>query len=61
MNTYDVKRFAEVLAIQAEIEGMKAENRERHALGQSQAYGNDQFMYMAESLRHIAAKHDNQL
>lgn len=26
MNHYDIKRFALVLAIQAEIEGMKAEN-----------------------------------
>jgi len=29
MNSYDVKRFALILAVQAEIESMKAENVSR--------------------------------
>jgi len=61
MNNYDVKRLALVLAIQAEIEGMKAENLKRESEDNAQAYGNEQFMYMAEELRNTAHKHDDQL
>jgi len=61
MNEYDVKRLAEVLAIQAEIEGMKAENLGRGNLGHSMAYGNGDFQNKAEELRSIASKHNEQL
>jgi hypothetical protein len=61
MNNYDVKRLALVLSIQAEIEGMKAENIQREAQRLAQAYGDEQFQYMAEELRNMAAKHDEQL
>jgi len=61
MNIYDLKRLAEILAIQAEIEGMKAENLQRESQGHSIAYGEDAFAQEAENLRYVAAKHDEQL
>jgi len=61
MNEYDVKRLAEVLAIQAEIEGMKSENMQRQLLEHSMAYTNDEFLYKAEELRVLASKHNDQL
>lgn len=61
MNEYDVKRLAEVLAIQAEIEGMKVENLTREQNGLAVAYDNTQFAYMAEQLRIVASKHNEQL
>lgn len=61
MNEYDVKRLALVLALQAEIEGMKAENvtRERHGL--AVAYDEGAFAEMAEKLRNLAYAHNEQL
>jgi len=61
MNEYDVKRLAEVLAIQSEIEGMKVENIGREISHLAPAYNNKQFQYMAEQLRIIASKHNEQL
>ena len=58
MTTYDVKRLALVLAIQAEIEGMKIYNlKNPDNLG----YGEEDFNSMADKLRNIAASHDEQL
>jgi len=61
MNEYDVKRLAGVLAIQAEIEGMKFENLQREQYNKSHAYSDDDFQEKAEELRTIASKHDYQL
>jgi hypothetical protein len=61
MNNYDVKRFALVLAVQAEIEGMKALNDYRKGLGQGIAYSDEPFFEKAEELRVLASKHDDQL
>lgn len=61
MNEYDVKRLAEVLALQAEIEGMKVENLKREQENWAAAYNNEQFQEMAEQLRRVAAKHNDQL
>ena len=61
MNEYDVKRLAEVLAIQAEIEGMKAANTEREMRGLALAYDESVFVQAAEDLRMVAAKHNDQL
>ena len=49
MNEYDIKRLALVLAIQAEIEGMKAEG----------TYSWGSFHQKAEELRELAYKHNN--
>ena len=61
MNEYDVKRLAEVFAIQAEIEGMKAENIARQNEDFALAYNEDAFECKAEELRMVAAKHNDQL
>lgn len=61
MNEYDIKRLALVLAIQAEIEGMKATNQDRLNGGWSLAYAESDFCEKAEELRILAAKHNEQL
>jgi hypothetical protein len=61
MEKFDVKRLALVLAVQAEIEGMKVANSVKEANGFSPAYGHDHFFDKAEELRILASKHDNQL
>ena len=61
MNEYDVKRLALILAVQAEIEGMKAENTQRERLDQSVAWDENSFCEKAEELRVLAYKHNEQL
>jgi hypothetical protein len=61
MNTYDIKRLALILAVQAEVEGMKALNTYREDLGQGIAYVRSDFLEKAEELRVLASKHDDQL
>ena len=61
MNEYTVKRLALVLAVQAEIEGMKAVNLQRQACGESMGYSDNDFCGKAEELRVLASKHDEQL
>lgn len=58
MNNYDVKRLALVFAVQAEIEGMKAENSQRP---DDQRYVYGDFWQKAEELRKLAYCHDEQL
>lgn len=61
MNQYDVKRLALVLAVQAEIEGMKAENNQRLSNDLSLAYTDSQFQDKANDLRNLAYCHNEQL
>lgn len=61
MTEYDVKRLALVFAIQAEVEGMKAENAARADLCNSPAWGDINFCEKAEEFRELANKHDEQL
>ena len=61
MNEYDIKRLALVLAMQAEIEGMKAENAYRKVYDNEPTYGEGHFQEMAEKMRDIAYKHNEQL
>lgn len=61
MNEYDVKRLALVLALQAEIEGMKAKNTARERQNYAVAYDEDAFQEMAERLRNVAYCHNEQL
>lgn len=61
MTQYDVKRLALVLALQAEIEGMKAFNKNRELNGMCVGYNEQQFNYMASQLRELASKHDEEL
>jgi hypothetical protein len=57
---YNVKRLALVLAVQAEIEAMKAENIVREQNNQSPAYI-EQFYDKAQELRDLAYANDEQL
>ena len=61
MKTADIKRLGFILAVQAEIEGMKVTNSERLANGLSPAYDEYSFSCMAEEIRDIVNKHDDQL
>lgn len=54
MDFYDVRRLALVLAVQAEVEGMKAENMQREAVGSSMAYDDGAFSDKANELRNLA-------
>ena len=61
MNEYDVKRLGLILALQAEIEGMKVENLVREQDNLAVAYDNSQFQHMAEQLRELSYAHNEQL
>jgi hypothetical protein len=49
MNNYDVRRLALILALQAKIEGMKAENKYREINGHDLTYGDGDFQIKASS------------
>ena len=56
MEHYDVKRFGLLLAIQAEIEGMKAHNMRRQAVGAvgvPNLYKDEDLSAKADDLRNI--------
>ena len=61
MDHYDVKRLALVLAVQAEIEGMKVENLARDQLNESHAFGIGDFNNKAGDLENLAHAHNDQL
>lgn len=46
--------MVEAMALQARIEGMKAENAQRALEGKSPAYGEEQFESEGSGFRHIA-------
>ena len=56
METSDVIRLGLILAVQAEIEGMKTANYQR-----SKLYTDDDFQAKAEELRNISYCHEQQL
>lgn len=61
MNDYTVKRLALILAVQAEIEGMKVANTIREMRDESPEYNEGHFQEAAYELRELAYKHDYQL
>lgn len=61
MESNAVKRLALVLAVQAEIEEMKAENTYRQHLLMPILYTGSDFAERAEELRNLAYSHDEQL
>jgi len=61
MNEYDVKRLALILAVQAEIEGMKVTNMIREKEGDIIPWTATDFRNKAEELRELAYAHDLQL
>lgn len=60
-NGYNLKRLALILAVQAEIEGMKAQNAANVQYDKSLPYQDDQFKEKAEQLRQLAYAHNEQL
>lgn len=54
MNAHQLGLFAHVLAEQARIEGMKAENMHRMNIGESIAYGEDAFNASADEIDRLA-------
>lgn len=61
MTDASVKRLILVTALEAEVQGMIAENKNREAQGLQMAYDNSQFTYMADEMRTIASAHDDQI
>jgi len=61
METADIKRLGLILAIQAEIEGMKAENEYRCISDLSPAYVRKNFDQKADEIRDIVYKNDDLL
>jgi hypothetical protein len=57
MDEYTVKRMGLILAVQAEIEGMKAAN----LVSDLQEYGGGHFDEKAEEIRNIVNANDHQL
>lgn len=55
----DTKRLGLILAIQAEIEGMKAENKACELLGKTIPFIKADFDAKAEELRGVAYKHED--
>ncbi len=61
MEHYDIRRLALVQAVQAEIEGMKAANKQREMINHSMAYTEQDFNDKAMDLRNLAHCHNEQL
>ena len=61
MNGFDVKRFGLILAVQAEIEGMKSINIQRCQNDNPPNYEGHHFDEKAEEIRVIVNMHDHQL
>ncbi len=61
MEQYDIIRLALVLAVQAEIDGMKAENKQREISGHDLTHNEGHFQEKAEKLRNLAYCHNEQL
>lgn len=61
MNEYDIKRFGLILAKQAELEGMKARNRQKNIDAKNPdlpTYDNQDFHEKAEEIREIVYMHN---
>ncbi len=61
MTEAGIKRLILVTALETEVQGMIAENKQREADGLALAYDNKQFIYMADKMREIANAHDDQV
>ena len=61
MTEATAKRLILVTALETEVQGMIAENKQRELNGESLSYDDKQFIYMAEQIREIANAHDDQV
>ena len=60
MDDSSVKRLGLILTIQAEIDGMKAENEFNKVINNNILYGEDAFIQKAEEIRRIVYMHPDQ-
>lgn len=61
MTDTGIKRLILATALETEVQGMIAENKQRETNGLALAYDNKQFLYMADQMREIANAHDDQI
>jgi len=61
MSSYDIKRLALILAIQAEIEAMKITNLGRDMPSEAASYDASHFFEKSRELEELANKHDYEL
>lgn len=61
MEFSDIKRLALVLAVQAEIEGMKVTNRERLENNFTEAHDEEAFVSKSDELKNLANANNEQL
>lgn len=54
MNAYGYAKFAQVLACQARVAGMMAENLHRQECGESIAYGEEHFFAEAKTMEDLS-------
>ncbi len=60
MDKYTIKQLIEVSALEAEMQGMIADNKQREIEGSSMAYKGAEFAYLAKQMRDISTKYDNE-
>ncbi|MBP4139980.1 hypothetical protein [Flavobacterium geliluteum] len=58
---YNTKRLALILAVQAEIEGMKSANEDRKQQNHTMAHPSEDFQEKAMDLRNLAYAHNESL
>jgi len=61
MKSVDVKRLGLILSVQATIEGMKAENKQREQFGDSMAFRYDDFKEKAAELENLSYAPEHEL
>ena len=61
MNKVDVIRFGLISALNAEVEGMKAENQNSLFNNYTIAYTDQDFVDKAEEIRDLVYSHDDQI
>ena len=53
MNEVDIKRLGLILSLAAEVEGMKAENKQRELAGEALAYDEQSFEQVIKQIREV--------
>ena len=61
MTDAGVKRLILVSALEAEMQGMIADNKQREQEGLSMAYTGEDFANIAKQMEEIAHKHDDEI
>ena len=61
MNEYDLRRYALILAVEAEIKGMEADNKQASLCDQDIPYRDKEFCDKALELKDLAYKHNDLL